>query len=257
MAGDPELTVERVLTCVELVPRGRVVAYGDVGGIVGTSARRVGRIMAEWGGGVPWWRVTNAAGEFPPALLERAYAHWAEEGILLKANRRGCQMSRYRADLVALADAYDATKVAGPESAAPTEPELVPELAVNDLAASLEFWCRLIGFAVRYERPEEHFAYVTLGWAHVMLDQIAAGCMWQTGELEPPLGRGINLEIQVDDLDAILGRLERAQWPLFRAPEEQWYRAGEVEVGVRQFLVMDPDGYLLRLQTEIGERPTP
>ncbi|WP_244876994.1 VOC family protein [Acidocella facilis] len=38
-------------------------------------------------------------------------------------------------------------------------------------------------------------------------------------------------------------------------PEEAWYRAGEVEVGQRQFLVMDPDGYLLRLAEDIGERP--
>lgn len=135
------------------------------------------------------------------------------------------------------------------------EPDLVPELSVTDLAASLEFWCDVVGFTVRYGRPEERFAYLELGRAHVMLDQIAVGRTWQTGDLEPPLGRGINFEIQVPDLDAALARVHAAGVPLFTPPEEQWYRAGDVEIGVRQFLIQDPDGYLLRLQCGIGERP--
>ncbi|MEO9168740.1 MAG: VOC family protein, partial [Aestuariivirga sp.] len=36
--------------------------------------------------------------------------------------------------------------------------------------------------------------------------------------------------------------------------EEKWYRAGDEEVGQRQFLVQDPDGYLLRLCQPIGRR---
>ena len=50
-------------------------------------------------------------------------------------------------------------------------------------------------------------------------------------------------------------RITEAGWPIFVEPEEKWYRAGDVEIGVRQFLIQDPDGYLLRLQQEIGERP--
>ena len=51
--------------------------------------------------------------------------------------------------------------------------------------------------------------------------------------------------------------MAEAGWPIFVEPEEKWYRAGDVEIGVRQFLVQDPDGYLVRLQEEIGERPLP
>ena len=135
------------------------------------------------------------------------------------------------------------------------EPGLVPELAVTDYEASKRFWCDLIGFSVRYERPEEGFGYLVLGSAHLMLDQINQGRTWATGTLEAPLGRGINLEIQVAPLDAAWERLTQAQWPIFVEPEEKWYRAGDVEIGVRQFLIQDPDGYLVRLQEEIGERP--
>ena len=136
-----------------------------------------------------------------------------------------------------------------------SEPGLVPELAVTDYEASKRFWCDLVGFSVRYERLEEGFGYLVLGSAHLMLDQINQGRTWATGTLEAPLGRGINLEIQVAPLDAAWERLTQAQWPIFVEPEEKWYRAGDVEIGVRQFLIQDPDGYLVRLQEEIGERP--
>lgn len=136
-----------------------------------------------------------------------------------------------------------------------SEPGLVPELAVTDYEASKRFWCDLVGFSLRYERPEEGFGYLVLGNAHLMLDQINQGRTWATGTLEAPLGRGINLEIQVAPLGAAWERLTQAQWPIFVEPEEKWYRAGDVEIGVRQFLIQDPDGYLVRLQQELGERP--
>ena len=54
-----------------------------------------------------------------------------------------------------------------------------------------------------------------------------------------------------------LAALEAASWPLYLAPEEKWYRAGNRESGVRQFIVQDPDGYLLRFQESLGLRQHP
>jgi catechol 2,3-dioxygenase-like lactoylglutathione lyase family enzyme len=137
------------------------------------------------------------------------------------------------------------------------EPQLVPELAVLDLTASLGFWCDLVGFDVSYARIEDGFAYLVLGRAHLMLDQIGVGRTWRTGELDVPLGRGVNLQVGVPSLEEPLQRLAAAQWSLFLEPEEKWYRTGTEEAGVVQFLVQDPDGYLLRLQSSIGKRPAP
>ena len=134
-------------------------------------------------------------------------------------------------------------------------PDLVPELAVTDIRASLRFWVELLGFQIDYERPEERFAYVVLGSAHVMLDQIGQTRTWETGPLERPLGRGINFEITVPDVQPILDRLNGANWPLFVEPEEKWYRVNDQETGVRQFLVQDPDGYLVRFSQSLGLRP--
>jgi len=135
--------------------------------------------------------------------------------------------------------------------------KLVPELVVSDLEVSIRFWCDLIGFSVAYDRPEAGFVYLDLSGAQIMLEQRnTADDQWVTGPLEAPLGRGINFQIRVSALRPILDRLAKAGCPLFKEPEEAWYRADTVEFGQRQFLVMDPDGYLLRLTEFIGQRPS-
>jgi catechol 2,3-dioxygenase-like lactoylglutathione lyase family enzyme len=121
---------------------------------------------------------------------------------------------------------------------------LVPELTVLDLAASLRFWCAVLGFEIAYQRPENGFAYLERGGAQVML-QLSHGT-WETAPLARPLGRGINLMIYVERLDPLLDALAAANWPLFKSAEESRYRMGEQEIVQREFLVQDPDGYLLR-----------
>jgi methylated-DNA-protein-cysteine methyltransferase-like protein len=102
-----DVVVERVLRAVEQVPAGRVVSYGDVAALVGIGPRQVGSIMKVYGGNVAWWRVTDAAGDLPVPLRERARQRWAEEGILGKSNGRGCRIADYRADLDSVATAYE------------------------------------------------------------------------------------------------------------------------------------------------------
>ena len=132
---------------------------------------------------------------------------------------------------------------------------LVPELTVVDLAKSLQFYTGLLGFEVVFDRPETRFAYLQLGEAQLMLDEYAEGQGWQTGPLEPPLGRGINLQIEVERLDTLLERLEAAAYPIFIPPEENWYRQDDELHGSREFLVRDPDGYLLRFSKYLGTKP--
>jgi catechol 2,3-dioxygenase-like lactoylglutathione lyase family enzyme len=119
---------------------------------------------------------------------------------------------------------------------------------VKSVAASTHFWCELCGFQVLYDRPDEGFAYLALGDAHVMLEQIGVGRNWITGRLRPPLGRGVNFQIAVPTIAPLVESLRTAGWALFMQPETKWYRTGEGEVGVEQFLVTDPDGYLIRFQ---------
>ncbi|MGJ4884168.1 bleomycin resistance protein [Bradyrhizobium sp. HKCCYLRH3097] len=126
---------------------------------------------------------------------------------------------------------------------------LVPELDVSDLNASKSFWCDLLGFRIAYQRPEDRFMYIELQGAQVMLMQHNGN--WETAPLERPFGRGINFQIIIDDITPLLAALEQGNWPLFEECREAWYRVGERARGQRQFLVQDPDGYLLRFAQEL------
>jgi catechol 2,3-dioxygenase-like lactoylglutathione lyase family enzyme len=133
--------------------------------------------------------------------------------------------------------------------------KLVPELLVSDHGVSLDFYVRIIGFVVRYERPAEKFSYLDLGGAELMIEQETD--FWATAPREQPYGRGINLQIEVDRLDQIIARLEEAGIALFRPVEEAWYRTGDTYGGNRQLLVQDPDGYLLRIFEDLGQQAAP
>jgi catechol 2,3-dioxygenase-like lactoylglutathione lyase family enzyme len=138
-------------------------------------------------------------------------------------------------------------------------PALVPELNATSLEASLRFWCDILGFRVLYGRPDEGFAAIERDGVEFMIDQHDLGPgervgIWETAPRERPFGRGINFEITVTNADALLSSILAAGWPIFFGPEERWYRVGEEEAGVRQFLVQDPDGYLLRFSQAIGRR---
>ena len=133
-------------------------------------------------------------------------------------------------------------------------PMLVPELLCANLAASVDFYVLVLGFAVRYEGAEERFAYLAKDGAELMLQE-PVGRTLLAGELTHPYGRGMNLHIEVADVSALHAQA-RALGVEPRLPiEDAWYRRDAHEVGQRQFVVQDPDGYLLRLCQEIGTRP--
>ncbi|WP_245764256.1 bleomycin resistance protein [Sulfitobacter marinus] len=131
---------------------------------------------------------------------------------------------------------------------------MVPELSCSDFEQSLKFYTKILGFKVLFERPEREFAYLALGKAQIMLEQ--SNGYWETGPLQKPYGRGVNFQIVVPDLQPIVDHLANSGVALFQAPETAWYRIDKVERGVREFLVQDPDGYLLRFSQLIGDRPT-
>ena len=133
-----------------------------------------------------------------------------------------------------------------------TRPALVPELMVADCARSLDFWCGPCGFRVLYDRPEEGFACIERDGSRVMLDELRGQSRWEVAPTEPPFGRHVNFEIAVEDVESLLAALEAARWRLFMGPETKTYRVGEGCFTVRQFLVQDPDGYLLRFSQRLG-----
>lgn len=132
-------------------------------------------------------------------------------------------------------------------------PKLVPELICSDIERSLAFY-GMLGFVVLYARPEERFAYLEREGAELMIEQPTER-NWTTAELAYPFGRGINFQIEVSDVRALCAMCERAGVALFLPLEDKWYRADDKLTGNRQFIVQDPDGYLLRFFEDLGEKP--
>jgi catechol 2,3-dioxygenase-like lactoylglutathione lyase family enzyme len=134
-------------------------------------------------------------------------------------------------------------------------PSLVPELDVADLDASRTFYVDLLGFRVVYERPAERFVYIARDRAAVMLEEAAGpGRRFRTAPLERPFGRGVNFQLEVPDVDEIYERVVTAGYEPVVVLEEQWYGLDGDEVGNRQFVVADPDGYLWRPFRDLGTR---
>jgi len=130
--------------------------------------------------------------------------------------------------------------------------KLVPEISVTDIEESLRFYTKILGFEVEYSRAEDRFAFLSLQGSQVMVEEINHN--WDTGELERPFGRGVNLQIEVDDVEELLRSLGEHGYPLFRPLKESWYRGDDVVYGQKEFLVQDPDGYLLRFAQDLGEK---
>jgi len=139
----------------------------------------------------------------------------------------------------------------------PDMARLVPELAVSSFARSLAFYTEICGFSVLYARPEERFAYLDRKGAQIMIEEHGQEGVrsWTADTLAYPYGRGMNLEIRVDAVAALYDTCRAAGARIFLEMEEKWYRRDDIFLGVRQFIVLDPDGYLLRFSESLGEKP--
>jgi len=145
---------------------------------------------------------------------------------------------------------------------------LVPELDVTALAASVRFYVEVLEFQVLFERPNERFAYLERDGVELMIQEAEGpGRRFRTASLEPPYGRGVNIQLRVDDVDAVHARAVEASADIVVPIEERWYRVDVAEsggrwqlkrpseAGNRQFVLADPDGYLWRPYRDLGVRP--
>jgi alkylated DNA nucleotide flippase Atl1 len=83
-----EATVDRVRAVVCAIPPGQVRSYGEVAAEAGlSSARLVGRILADDGHDLPWHRVVRANGTFAPHIAAEQAARLRVEGVLATDGR--------------------------------------------------------------------------------------------------------------------------------------------------------------------------
>ena len=129
----------------------------------------------------------------------------------------------------------------------------IPELSVSNLENSLIFYTTL-GFKVEYERPENRFVFLSMGDIQFMLQELSDNDKWNLVPLTYPFGNGINFQLEVDSVDKIYSKLKEQNYPIAFDIEENWYRQDDKLLGNKEFLVQDPDGYLLRFSEDLGEK---
>ena len=131
--------------------------------------------------------------------------------------------------------------------------KFVAELHVADIDVSLSFWRDVLRFVVAYDRPAEKFVYLErCDGSQIMLCQQNA--RFETGTMERPLGRGVMFQLYVDDLDAVLDRIAARALTMYLGPREVWRAVGASAFGQREVFVQDPDGYLIMVAENLGER---
>lgn len=135
---------------------------------------------------------------------------------------------------------------------------LKPELYVTDFQKSLNFYTKILCFTVEYQRDNPSFASLSYQGSQLMIQEIDPNedKAFITGTYEYPLGRGINFQIDTNDVQKLSDSLKEQNYPLRRDIKDSWYKVENALSGCRQILVQDPDGYLLRFSEDLGKKDT-
>ena len=121
---------------------------------------------------------------------------------------------------------------------------LIPELSVFDILQTKNFYEEL-GFKIEYERQKEKFIFMSFQDSQFMFEQIHDEG-WNTGELTYPLGRGINFSIAVDDIENLYTLVKSKKLEIYKKLTKSVYLVNGIEEIQMEFLIQDPNGYLLR-----------
>ena len=113
------------------------------------------------------------------------------------------------------------------------------ELFVKDVAESVAFYRDVLGFVVESEAPD----YVAMRLGDVVFGigpqaGLPAGHHFSAA-LDQPKGTGVEIVIEVHDIDALYGRVGAAGYPVSTPLKKRPW-------GLTDFRIVDPDGYFLR-----------
>ena len=121
---------------------------------------------------------------------------------------------------------------------------LIPELSVQDIEKSKAFYIEILQFKIEYERPEGLFMFISKEGNQLMLEQ--ENGHWATADLQYPYGRGVNFEMAVSNIEALYQRILEFGITAFRELKVSRYMSLGESTEQKEFLIQDPDGYLLR-----------
>jgi lactoylglutathione lyase len=114
------------------------------------------------------------------------------------------------------------------------------EIFPADLDVAVAFYVGVLAFQVIRDERRSTSPYVALGRGAVALGAAVRPPISDRVCRRPPVG--VELVLEVDDLDADRARVDAAGWPVTEEiTERPW--------GLRDFRLLDPDGYYWRIST--------
>ncbi len=116
------------------------------------------------------------------------------------------------------------------------------EIFPADLDATVDFYQRVLGFQLTDDRRDQD-DYVALRRGAVQVGAVLDPVPDARAARRPPAG--LELVLEVDDVAAERDRVLAAGWPLDDDLRDQVW-------GLRDFRILDPDGYYLRITNRAG-----
>jgi uncharacterized glyoxalase superfamily protein PhnB len=125
--------------------------------------------------------------------------------------------------------------------------KLTPNLVVNDVEASLNFYQAVLGFERGMTVPEQPpfvFGSVTSGSVEIFFNNKKA-----VGEDYPPLAAGpiggtLTQFVEVEGIEELLGRIQKSGAKIVMPLRTQFY-------GMREFAFEDPEGWILTIAERV------
>ena len=112
------------------------------------------------------------------------------------------------------------------------------EIFPADLDATVSFYVSVLGFTLVRDERDQPAAYVALARDAVLVGAAARPEIPGRGQRRPVTG--VELVLEVDDLDEEYARVTAAPWPLTEdLADRPW--------GLRDFRLLDPSGYYWRI----------
>jgi len=117
------------------------------------------------------------------------------------------------------------------------------ELFPFDLDAAVGFYVAVLRFAVARDERTSGAPYVALVRDQVRLGLARRDDLSDRADRRPPIG--VELVLEVDDVDDDRARVAAAGWPIVEDLTVQPW-------GLRDFRLLDPDGYYWRITDRAG-----
>ena len=122
--------------------------------------------------------------------------------------------------------------------------DLIPEFVVSNIDISKDFYVNMLGFKVEYEREEDKFIFISLGNIQLMLEE---GSKEELSQMKYPFGKGINFTFGVNNIDELYSKFKIKKSLLKRDIEIREFRVNDEIIHVKEFSIIDPDGYFIRI----------